>query len=175
MSTETIKKPWLKIVLAVITASSTILVAYFGYLASKGDQDNLKLGKNAGLVVNYTFTEFGNVELIISNNSDDIFIVEDIMLHWDYQACNQYYEPHFGAPLVEYTYKVPITKDCGMKLVDKNKFKYGNGDADKFIIYIKYPGQGMYKIWLEYKYYKTNGSDIQIYKSKIESIRFCDL
>lgn len=178
MSEEKKTPSWVVILTSVLSLIGVIATAYFGYL-----QVREKSGKNETPVlpeipapdVEYSLNKFSGANFRIGNTgSKGIIIVSDLTLQWDYSECSQFQEPRVGAPLITYSYTAEITKSRDSKLLDNRQFKYAPGEVDDFNVKIKYPGLGIYQVWLEFKYKWLGEKEFKLFQTEKRSTEFCE-
>ncbi|MBD2594074.1 hypothetical protein H6G74_06985 [Nostoc spongiaeforme FACHB-130] len=187
------KQSWfVPVLIAVIGAISTIAVAVINqpdsYTPSNtspssrvfpttssipSNSPNSARGDEFKPTVEYSLSEFSGAKLRLGNRKQEVLLVSDVTLQWDFSKCPRLEEPLTGLPLIEYRYTVNVTQNRGSKLLDRRTFKYASGDVDDFYVDIIYPGNGVYQIWLEFKYASFGSSDIKIYQTQKESISLC--
>lgn len=187
------KQSWfVPVVMAVIGAISTIAVAVINKPPSPTPSNTLPSsllvpttpslpstspnsleGDEFKPTVEYSLSQFSGARLRLGNRKQEVFLVSDITLHWDYSKCPRLEEPLVGLPLIEYRYTVNVTQNRGSKLLDKRTFKYALGDVDDFYVDINYPGKGVYQIWFEFKYSSFGSSNLKIYQTQKELISLC--
>jgi hypothetical protein len=125
-----------------------------------------------GFKVSYEADEYG-ADVTMGNTSDDIIIVTEPTFHWTYQECPKLIPPRAGAMMQEYRYTVKLSKTDDSKLLDSRAFKYSSGEADDFIIDLKFPGNGVYTTWFSVQYKHLGNSREQTYNTKQAQMRLC--
>ena len=96
--------------------------------------------------------------VLIGNSGQGIIIVSDLTLHWIHKSCSKTIPlsasgARLTSPLITYRYDVALTEPMGTKLLDDREFKYGTGEADKFLIYLGWPATpSMSTVWLTFTY-----------------------
>jgi hypothetical protein len=133
-------------------------------------------GDNSKLTIEYDLSEFKGAYLRIGNTRNPgIIVVSDLTLQWDFSECPRLVPNRnpSGAPLIDYRYKANITQSRGSQLLDSKAFKYASGDIDGFHTELIYPGKGIYKVWMEFKYSNFGSSDLKIYKTQEQPISHC--
>src|SRR5262249_3221524 len=148
-------------VVAVLTLLSVFAIkAYEGYQGTKVSVDQMKQKTqnvvrravtqltDPDLQVEYYVEKYTGANVLIGNRGQAIIVASELTLHWDYRKCPNFRKPTVGAPLVTYRYEVNLSKAAGSKLLETREFKYGPGDVDKFLVDLKFPGDGVYTIWL---------------------------
>ncbi len=125
------------------------------------------------LQVEYQVGRFTGAKVLIANRGQDIIIVSNMTLYWDYRECPTLMEPITGVPIVTYRYEVDLTKSQGSRLLDSREFKYGAGDVDQFQVDLNFPGKGVYTIWMDFAYRKLGDETTFRYESQRVEQEIC--
>ncbi|MBU2938684.1 hypothetical protein KO494_03930 [Lacinutrix sp. C3R15] len=125
------------------------------------------------LTIDYFIGDYTGGNLTIGNNTEHIVLIKNLKVIWDYSECLSFKQPIAALVVVEYNYKIDLTKSKGEKIIDKREFKYSKGEIEKFNIDIKYPDTGVYTIWVGFEYKIFGNDSWQDYKSQKDIIEKC--
>jgi hypothetical protein len=112
--------------------------------------------KAPDLQVEYALSRYGGASLLIGNRGQGVELVSDLSLHWTYAKCPVPDPMTVGAYIVTYRYVADVTTSDGSKRLDDKTFKYGPGEVDEFKVDVRYPADGVYRVWMSFAH-KTLG------------------
>ena len=124
-------------------------------------------------LVRFDASIFGTRFEIWQKYEHSTVLISDLTLHWDYKPCPRPIEYGDGGAVETHKYRVELTKSRGSKLLDTKKFKYPPGEYDDFFIDLVYPDDGLYQIWLEFRYEILEGQKRGLYQSVKNVIWVC--
>jgi hypothetical protein len=151
-------------------------------------KDSIRLNSASASIDNLDKSKFDTeflfhecLVLYVSNNEEEIIIVDSIVLKWQFSLCDSiqilFSDPIQGeAPfrVGRYKFTATLTNQDGSRLLTDEPFKYYKGDVDQLLIEIPRPEYyGIYNFWVRLYYAKLGSSNPEIYDSKIYSIRDC--
>jgi hypothetical protein len=130
----------------------------------------------SALKVNYSADEQAASMDVGNGGTSGVIIVRQLTLHWEYKPCPRL-TPATGssAPGVVnvYTYEVRLSTSDGSDVLDPRPFKYGPGEVDGFFVYLQYPGNGIYTLWLSFRYRALGDDKDRVYTTRKEVLEVC--
>jgi hypothetical protein len=130
-----------------------------------------------GLDVDYHVDEQG-ASLIVGNGGDGggIIIVSQLTAHWEYKKCPELIPGATTSPgtvMAMHKYELRLSTSDGSHVVDPRKFRYKPGQAEEFVMELKYPSNGIYTIWLSFNYKTLGDGEGHVYKTSKETNEVC--
>jgi hypothetical protein len=168
----------LRVVAAVLGTGMLIGVLYpefrantfFSSLAS-----NESPSDKSALKVNYYVDELSASLDVGNSGNGGIIIMKEPTLHWQYKACPKLTPPTdvgSATAMASYKYKARLSTSDGSHLLDRQQFKYGPGQVDDFYVTLRYADNGIYTVWMSFRYGDLGDED-RVYKTRKKRLEVC--